>query len=278
LRPGVTAFYSGRMRGWVALLALASLAAGGTDEGKAALANKDYERALELFEEAGEAGDAEAQFQAGELYRQGLGMRRPKRRSARKWYENAHTQGHARAAGELGIALWDGRRKRDQAMKLIRKGVEAGHARSAYYIAVLSLRDREARILDPEDIVRFLKLAAKKGHPDAQLRYALRFERDRSAAERLIRRAVAQEHPKAFLVLAGLVEPGGARAGSSDFADLTVKGALRGDVRAQWKMVEVRLARGAAAEAHAWAYIVLSPKFSLPEEDERPENAPLTSP
>ena len=76
------------------LLAAAALAEAGTAEGMEALKAQDYAKAKEEFRTAADAGDAEAQFQLGELYLNGLGVTKSPRYAV-QWYEKAVAQGLA---------------------------------------------------------------------------------------------------------------------------------------------------------------------------------------
>ncbi len=79
-----------------ALPAFADTAAGLT-----AFKNKDYQRAYREWKAAADAGQAEAQFDLGVLYAQGLGVRRDLSQAA-SWYRKAAEQGNAEAQFALG--------------------------------------------------------------------------------------------------------------------------------------------------------------------------------
>ena len=60
-----------------------------------------YAVALRLLLPLAEAGNAEAQFSLGQLYREGHGVARDDK-VALKWYRKAARQGDAKAQGALG--------------------------------------------------------------------------------------------------------------------------------------------------------------------------------
>ena len=67
----------------------------------AAFRNKDYATAFREWKAAAEAGQAEAQFDLGLLYAQGLGVTRDMSEAGR-WYRKAAEQGNAEAEFALG--------------------------------------------------------------------------------------------------------------------------------------------------------------------------------
>jgi TPR repeat protein len=72
-----------------------------TAAGLAAFKNKDYQRAYREWKAAADAGQAEAQFDLGLLYAQGLGVRRDFTAAA-SWYRKSAEQGNAEAQYALG--------------------------------------------------------------------------------------------------------------------------------------------------------------------------------
>jgi len=66
------------------------------DRGFKLLKRKDYKEAAQLFGKAAEQGNADAQYNLGELYNKGRGVKRNKK-TAQKWYEAAAEQGHVKA-------------------------------------------------------------------------------------------------------------------------------------------------------------------------------------
>jgi len=92
--------YLAKNLGMIGLL-LAVPALADTAAGLAAFKEKDYARAYKEWKTAADAGQAEAQFDLGVLYAQGLGVRRDLT-EATKWYRKAAGQGNAEAEFALG--------------------------------------------------------------------------------------------------------------------------------------------------------------------------------
>lgn len=89
------------LKGLFVLLLAATPAFGDTAAGLAAFKNKDYQRAYREWKASAEAGQAEAQFDLGLLYAQGLGVQRDLT-VASNWYRKAAEQGNAEAQFALG--------------------------------------------------------------------------------------------------------------------------------------------------------------------------------
>ncbi len=72
-----------------------------TAAGLVAFKNRDYHRAFQEWKASADAGQAEAEFDLGLLYAQGLGVRRDLTEAAR-WYRKSADQGNAEAQFALG--------------------------------------------------------------------------------------------------------------------------------------------------------------------------------
>jgi len=66
-----------------------------------------YEIAFPIYERLAEQGNAGAQYNLGQLYRKGQGVRQDNK-EAIKWYRKATDQGHARAQYNLGVTYANG--------------------------------------------------------------------------------------------------------------------------------------------------------------------------
>jgi len=257
------------MRVLLALGLAVGIASAGTAEGKAALESGDFKTALDELSAAGEAGDAEAQFLTGEIFRRGLGLRANPRLAA-KWYERAEAQGHGGATGELGILDWNANRK-DDAVRRLRKGAEAGHVRAMYFLAVLDYRGAGIGLRDDERRDLFRR-AAEGGHPDAQDTYAGMVKKEHpEEALAWYRKAAEQGHPHAYAGIGGCLmdqvktEGGGTNITALRQAlDAYKKAALLGDYQAQHFLALAHLARGTYDEAYAWAKIGSTSRNSWP--------------
>ena len=254
---------------------LITCATAGTAEGKAALEVKDYAVARKELEPPAEAGDAEAQFLLGEIYRRGLGVSASPR-MAQKWYAPAAAQGHGGAAGELGILYWKARKK-EQALEFLRAGAKANHVRAMYTLAILDYRGAEVGLNEKERNDLFLR-AAKGGHPDAQAKHAhnLRFgkldgEKDLDEAEKWYRKAAAQGHPHAHAGVAACrfshydQGDGSYNMTAKDQAfDWYNKAALLGDYQSQHWLTFYYGVQLRNAQSHAWGTIASTTKNAWP--------------
>ncbi len=83
--------------------------AGQTDylSGMAAFARDDYQAALLEWRPLAEKGQAEAQFNLGALYDQGLGVQQDYTQAA-VWYQRAAAQGHIQAQYNLAVLYASG--------------------------------------------------------------------------------------------------------------------------------------------------------------------------
>ena len=91
---------------------------------------KDYPEALRWYRKAAEQGDARAQYNLGNMYRNGRGVKQDNH-EAMRWYRKAAEQGEALAQSNLGVMYAEGRGvKRDdrEAVRWYRKAAEQGHA------------------------------------------------------------------------------------------------------------------------------------------------------
>jgi TPR repeat protein len=186
--------------------------------------------AFEKTLKSAKAGDAEAQFALGGMYRTGKGI--PKNQAAAtEWYRKAAEQGHARAQLEFGKALELGRgipRDLTEAAKWIRKASEALAKASEALALEKTLKSAEAGDAEAqfelggmfrtgkgitEDQVaatEWYRKAAEQGHARAQLEFGKALEfgrgipRDLTEAAKWIRKAAEQDNSDAFFSLGKL--------------------------------------------------------------------------
>ena len=96
---------------WVALTALlsghAAIWAGPLEDGVAAHQRGEYSVAFGAFRALAQEGNAAAQFNLGQMYRQAQGMPRDAVEAAR-WYHRAAAQGDAQSQYNLGVMYYNG--------------------------------------------------------------------------------------------------------------------------------------------------------------------------
>ena len=86
-----------------ALLSVGQVASAGPyEDGFAAYKQRDYATALRLWRPLAEQGNASAQNNLGNMYRDGQGIARNYKESV-KWFRRAAEQQHARAQNNLGV-------------------------------------------------------------------------------------------------------------------------------------------------------------------------------
>jgi uncharacterized protein len=171
------------------------------DEGLAAAKSGDYATALTMWKPLAEHGNADAQFNVGYLYANGLGTP-PDQAAAKQWYEKAAKQDHASAAYNLaGLSI----AAQDPAGASRWLGVAAtrGHLKAQNN---LSLQYAHGRGVTADDhrAVRWLLRAAQAGDAIAQSNLGSRYlhgvgvvENEQEAVA-WFRKAAAQHHPNAL--------------------------------------------------------------------------------
>jgi uncharacterized protein len=196
--------------GLAILLASTGAAFGDTAAGMQAFRNRDYATAFREWKSAAEAGQAEAQFDLGLLYAQGLGTRTDLTEAA-KWYRKAAEQGNAQAEFALGQMYsrgWGAPRDTTDAMRWMqmandpasdgpptewtriegygieqdqkqaaywyRKAAEQGHPEAQYNLGRLYATGAGVP-RDQDEALRWVRAAASQGYAPAQARFGLRY-------------------------------------------------------------------------------------------------------
>ena len=77
-------------------------------DGYSAYMKGDLKTAFIIFEELAEKGDIEAQYNLGDMYRDGEGVRQDYKKAI-YWYEKAANQGYAPAQYNLGVMYSNGK-------------------------------------------------------------------------------------------------------------------------------------------------------------------------
>jgi TPR repeat protein len=189
-----------------ALPALADLGAG-----MQAFRNKDYARAFKEWKAAADAGQAEAQFDLGVLYAQGLGVQRDLT-VAESWYRKAAEQGNAEAEFALGQMYsrgWGVPRDEADALRWFQMAnspesdgpstdwsliegygvpqdqkiaaywyelaAQRGHAEAQFNLGRLYAAGKGGIPHDEEQALRWVRASASQGYPPAQARLGYRY-------------------------------------------------------------------------------------------------------
>lgn len=127
------------MRGLVGLAlagALLSSAAGAdVKAGVDAWARGDWATAVREWQQPAAAGDADAQFNLGQAYKLGRGVKMDMAQ-AEHWYALAAQQGHAQAEDNYGLILFQNGKRAD-AVKWLEKSSQRGEARSQFVLGTM---------------------------------------------------------------------------------------------------------------------------------------------
>ena len=116
----------------VAILLGAGSARADMQAGIAAWDRGDFAGAVREWRPLAEKGDADAEFNLGQAYKQGKGVPEDPR-TALGWYQRAAQQGHPQAQVNVGLLLYNGGRKAD-AVPWLRKGADLGDPRAQYIL------------------------------------------------------------------------------------------------------------------------------------------------
>jgi uncharacterized protein len=115
------------------------------DDAVAAYRGKDYEKALRLFKEIGNQGDAKAQHNVAQMYVVGLGTER-NFTEAMAWYRRAADQGDAASQCDLGIMYAEGEGVRPNsktALMWFHKSAEQGFPEAEVKLAEIAFASRD---------------------------------------------------------------------------------------------------------------------------------------
>lgn len=165
--------------------------------------------------QAAQHGDANAQFQMGDLFMTGRGVTRDPAAAA-SWYRAAALQGHAVAAGNLGVLYangWGLPQNDTEAVNWFQKAASAGDAGGENNLGSMYIAGRG---VVQSDVLgaKWLSSAAQLGVPEAQ--YALGtlyangrgVPRDDAQALKWMKASAAQGYVPAQLVLGKMYEAG----------------------------------------------------------------------
>ena len=182
----------------------------------------DESKALEYFQQAGEAGYANAQYNVGLMFATGRAHGTPDREQAATWYVKAADQDFAPAQCNLGLLYLDryfesasrtntpGQMRASEllqnAVRMLMLAGEQGMPSALFNLALIY----QNVFHEPAQAIRYLTQAADHGSPHAQYNLAEMYwtgsqvPRDEALAEQYSRQAAQSQVPKAHTLL-GLI-------------------------------------------------------------------------
>ena len=139
----------------IALLCAGTVQAGDIEDANAALIGKDYKTALKKYKSESAKNNANAQFQIGNIYNEGLGVAQDYAEAVR-WYKLAAAQGNVLAQYNLGNS---NARGEGVAQDFITAHMWFNLAAISGDIDAVKNRDLIASMLTPQQIAEAQKLA-----------------------------------------------------------------------------------------------------------------------
>lgn len=206
-----------------------------------------YQTALQeaLKRVAANADDASAMTLLGELYRDGLAVRRDIAEAA-KWYRLAAVRGDRQAQFAIAIAHLGGagvEKSPASARQWFEKAAAQGHAGALYNLGVMEL---EAEVQDARKAAAFFEQAAKQGDPDAAYGFAILLregtgvEKNRARALTFLRSAAEARHVAAMVEYGiALFNGDGATKDEPEAARLFAKAAAQHSAVAQNRLARL---------------------------------------
>ncbi len=152
----------------VCLFLTLSVGAGALEEGYRAYEAGDYQTAMKYWLPLAKKNDADAMFNLGLLYKNGLGVKKSPR-TAMKWFKQAASYGSADAAYNLGVMYLDreaGYPSKKDALYWWKQAAEYGHAESQYNYGVM-LAYGNGTDKDVLAAIAWWKKAARQGNQNA---------------------------------------------------------------------------------------------------------------
>lgn len=128
----------------------------------------EYVTALELYETLAAQGEAEAQFQLGLMYEQGLGTD-VDGQMAQRYYEQAAEQQSPQALDALGMLHLKGEgviQNFKESLRLFQQAAEQGYPRAQHNLGI-AFADGKGTFRDPVKAHMWFNLAAANGYPEA---------------------------------------------------------------------------------------------------------------
>ena len=173
-------------------------------QGVAFFNEKKYEKAIELYRQSAELGDAGGQVNLGVMYRNGYGVERDYA-EASKWYLKSAEQGNSVGQRNLGLLYENGfgvEKDYNEAIKWYRKSAEQGDADGQIGLANMFFRGFGVEQNFMEAFKLFLQ-SAEQGNVMGQYNTGLMYEsgngvtQDTAEALKWYSKASAQGHERA---------------------------------------------------------------------------------
>lgn len=130
---------------------------------------QDYRKAAQWFEEAAHNGVANAQYNLGVMFHQGIGLEKDTE-TAFRWYHAAAEQGHAEAQYNLGIAYIEGIGVPYDALRAagyFERAARAGVMEAAYNLGLIYENGLLGDTM-PDKALVWYKTASDQGSPEAK--------------------------------------------------------------------------------------------------------------
>ena len=128
----------------------------------------EYVTALELYETLAGQGDAEAQFQLGLMYEQGLGTD-VDRQTAQRYYQQAAEQQSPQALDALGTLYLKGEgviQNFKESLRLFQQAAAQGYPQAQHNLGI-AFADGKGTFRDPVKAHMWFNLASANGYPQA---------------------------------------------------------------------------------------------------------------
>ena len=207
---------------------------------------KDYKKAIEYYEKAGNLGHTEAQYSLGIMYFSGRGKEVHKDyKKAFVWLEKAGNQGHVQAQKQLGDIYYYGnglKQDYSKACEWYEKAAIQGHAEAQNQLGIMYFHAQGVK-QDYKKSFEWFKISSEQKYAGAQLNAGLMYynghgvQQDKKKAIDLLERSAQQGNSGAQFYLGGMYLDG--REVKQDIAKaiyLLEKSANQGNADSQGKL------------------------------------------
>ena len=154
------------------------------EQAKKYYVNKEYDKAVPMFQRLAQGGDMKVQFVLGYCYDEGQGVAQDYTQAV-YWYRKSAEQGYARAQYNLGYCYKKGQgvaQDYTQAVYWYRKAAEQGHAWAQFNLGLCYKKGQGV----PQDYTQaayWYRKAAEQGDADAQCNLGLCYDNGQGVAQ-----------------------------------------------------------------------------------------------